>query len=732
MKGVRIICICAAVVASMGTLLATTSLAATTDAGELLLAAPFPTATPSQSPESLRAREVESMTARGIPAQRAGEDIQVEQAIAQAQLVRGLLRAMRGAYAGVWFQPAAARLAIGVTSQAGRQAAAQVLAQTGLARDVELVPVHSTWAALLAAQASWFHRVSDLFALGEAETGLAPEHNAVIVTLSSHAPSRELHALVREASTSAVKVLVSIVPRTQFQLKPAAETTCSLFMRNAAYCDKPITPGVSITSQNRVLCTAGPLVLPVGDKRLTYLLTAGHCLRRAGAGGKWSARTTGKTILEIGQQGAYLAGDPGDVGVIKVTTPGNWAEAGNTPVFAVTAEWKKDEQKSFPVQAERGPLVVNTENCIEGQTTGSKCSAIKAINLSARFPGYGTVLGLAEEWADIVSEGDSGGPVIAPTKGGYLVEGTVVGYRRLSPWETLWEPLETAFRELNAVHRLNLELLTTSNEERPTQTKAEKEAGETIEKEEGELRVSEKVQKEEEEAGEKEQKEEEEEAEKIEKERKENEAKEAKFNILSGEEFPLSLEATSGKKVESVFLQTEGGSKLLAESTTVLTNQYGLSSTGEIVIELKNAEEPSGKVKCNTEGDAEGVVLISGEYETVATNKTSSEAGLLVLFATSTLKCGTKVKVKLEEPLIVHLVTKGSGDVTEIGTTTHCKGTGKQELSSYFNSKAEEVTKQLLKANFGLGNEDACLEVKEELKLKLKSASTARMFTVLG
>ncbi|MGD1058762.1 MAG: hypothetical protein ABR992_15265, partial [Solirubrobacteraceae bacterium] len=207
---------------------------------------------------------------------------------------------------------------------------------------------------------------------------------------------------------------------------------CNKFATFEAYCTKPITSGVTIKGavincdevpENRVgvayyqtkaeceerkkagkegtwaqlvpYCTAGPLAV-TANKKKRYVLTAGHCL--GGETEHWYAINVKKEEGLIGPAREFSYGalekgatecrgkcEGGDYGEIEVERPGFWARAGlNNPLFAVTAEWKKAGEKSYPVAGERAPATSNT-SCHEGQTTGESCGKINQVNVTIPY-----------------------------------------------------------------------------------------------------------------------------------------------------------------------------------------------------------------------------------------------------------------------------------------------------------------------------------------------------------
>ncbi len=666
--------------------------------GGLLLAASFPDPAGLMTAHgvagSLLAGETAALTRRGIAPARASEAIEVQGEVARADLVRKLTAALGSAYAGVWFEPAAAQLHIGVIAPASRRAAEAVLARAGLAAHATATPVHSTWAQLQAAQKRWNRRLADLFARADAETALAPERNAVAVTLSSSVPIRERIALEREAKASAVSVLVSAVHYPQLRLIPDAETKCNLFVANSdeAYCDKPITAGVTIESRNkRALCTAGPLTVPVADKGRTYLLTAGHCIEKGLREAKWYAwDTAGGARKEIGRAARqYINGRTGDVGAINVSRAGQWAEPGNTPAFAVTAEWRKAEEKSFPVKGERAPMV-GASNCVEGQTSGGTCGTIKRVGVT-----FGIKEGLVEEEGDAISApGDSGGPVIAETKGEYLVEGTDVDHTVLED-SAIWEPVETAFTLLNT---LNLELLTPANEARPAKESAK-------EKEENE-----KYEKEEKEGGEK--------VEKEEREEKEKEEKEGKPLILPVPtvETPLHFTATSGKTI----LETSKEKIECKEGT--FNGEFATVREGTATLDLHGCKS-AGIVACKSLGNKAETILTRANAALVDLEKSKLTLGVEVAPNEIHIVCGT-VLVLVRGAAIGEVSGVESGKSTKTATLLFKQEKGKQAIRECRLTKTLCEGKKInLEANVsGKGFEEAGEET--EVKLTLAKEAT--------
>lgn len=248
----------------------------------------------------------------------------------------------------------------------------------------------------------------------------------------------------------------------------ANTTTCKSFEEDNAFCNKPLTAGVGIEAENGTVCTAGPLVLPkaAAKRAETYLLTAGHCIKKGGGASKaWFAKTPSGVKMEIGKSGPFIVADEGDVGVIKINDPGAWALTTKPTLYAVMVKWGTlgKEITSTPVTGEEVPVLSHT-NCHEGQTTGERCGTIISVTASTEVEET-KIEHLVEDVKAESDVGDSGGPWYSTEPHpGLLLEGIHINNNGGN--HAIYEPLGTAFGILNKKEGLNLELLTTANEVR--------------------------------------------------------------------------------------------------------------------------------------------------------------------------------------------------------------------------------------------------------------------------
>ena len=459
MKRLAVLGGCAIVAVALGTAIAA-ALSKKSDGDRLT---PASLIAESSSVPSFFAREQASLVQIGISPKRALKALTVQSELAQTGLAHTIEAHLGSAFAGIWFEPATAKLHIGVTSPASRHTVQELAARARLADDVVVTTVRSTWPQLVAAQEQWNGRLARLLARAEAETALAPQKNAVLVKLGLSVAPPELAVLKRDASAADVNVALALVPKGELTITPlGTPAECSAFVTGLANCNPTITAGVTIEGP-RLVCTAGPLATPRATKSETYLLTAGHCTEGGGVGSKFYAYSKSGTKEEIGPIAEIVWNTKADVSAIKVNNPGFWV-TGNSkdPVYAGVAEWTKVAQSAFPVEGLREPMV-GANTCHEGSTTGQLCGIIRALNVGDGGRARSGLVEVEVPGAETLG-GDSGGPwmFIQPNRS-VLMEGTEVGGAASLASNSAYEPVGTSFAELKG---LNLDLLTKGNEVR--------------------------------------------------------------------------------------------------------------------------------------------------------------------------------------------------------------------------------------------------------------------------
>lgn len=355
--------------------------------------------------------ELAVLTDRGIPPTRARQALRLQQRVIATPLVRQIGAALGSKFAGVWFEPAAAKLHVGVTSHASTKAVERLAARVGLAPDVIATPVRSTWNELLTAQSQWARRLARLIASGDARTGIDTSHNAVSIILTSLVSLSERDALRKAAAAAKVNIVVTVESPTQPRLTPSARKTCERsFTPGRAYCEEAITAGVGIVAEG-ANCTAGPMLIEQDE---TWLLTAGHCLGGETAGEGFLATSVKSAFLngvlkEIGKEGTRYKNidrDMAEVRVVPEAERGAFAEPLPTPVPALMAEWGKELSTTPHTVAGlwESEITVGLIVCHEGSASGERCGEVLGINVE------GNRLKHLIETTACGEGGDSGGP----------------------------------------------------------------------------------------------------------------------------------------------------------------------------------------------------------------------------------------------------------------------------------------------------------------------------------
>jgi hypothetical protein len=361
---------------------------------------------------SLFSKETAVLAKKGVSPARASRALDVQGKVASAGLVSDVQAAIGSAYAGAWFDPATALLHFGVTSDASRQAAQQVVAQTGLASVVTFTPVRSTWAALAAVQEKWGQRLGELFGGQGTTTALDARRNAVFVTLSASTPPEERAELERDAAVASVNVLVRTGPPVRLE---SAAAFCKFIKTLEAYCETTLVSGVGIAPGSlEPLCTAGPLLI---EAKETYMLTAGHCftgtLEQEGVIKEkvTSAYPEAKPKQkEIGKEGSWVYTLSRDMAEVKISAGSAFRNEFPTPVPALLAEWGKKTTSPQAVISDAANVEGET-NCHEGMTSGEQCGTIEKTNAEVEDINKNKFKHLVKDSA-CAEGGDSGGPFL--------------------------------------------------------------------------------------------------------------------------------------------------------------------------------------------------------------------------------------------------------------------------------------------------------------------------------
>jgi hypothetical protein len=636
----------------------------------------------TEGPSPLLGKEMAVFTSKGISPERARQALDVQGKIAQANLVAKVEAAMGSAYAGAWFDPAAARVHFGVTSIGSLRAAQRIVAQAGLDAVVTYTSVRSTWPALMAVQSWWNKRLVDLGQ--DVMMGLDAQRNAVVVTLSSSVPASERAALEREAATASVNVFVEIAPQSHLGAEPLA--TCKKFKTLEAYCEKTLVSGVGWSCSRKAgeacdvtetepvgpQCSAGPLLIEGNE---TYMLTAGHCFaKKVGEEGLVEVKVTsaypekeGPAQKEIGKSGQWKYLLAKDMAMVKVTRPGSFAQALPTPIPALMMEWGVKTETPSAVIGEAANMK-GEANCRVGMTTGEKCGEILRVNVSSPS-GFEH---LVEDTA-CSGSGDSGGPfffnggkVNNVTMQGMLVRGEKeCGEAGTKTW---YEPLKdegaVGFGILSNFP--GKQLLTTANETRPVKL--------------------------------------------------------PDLSLLSGESFPVVAQASS---TAATALETSGGSVLTGKGVETKLEWTTLASLGSYTARFK--EVVKGTKKCETTGAGAGNVLVGGEVHLVFTSTSPLTVAALFLVPELTVEC-EGLNVKLKGSALGTFEGALNTDLTTF--SDELKGSkGTPGMTAYFNDGGTIVTAELLSSVEGGTFKKSSQNVAEKQKFTVEAS---KMITVTG
>jgi hypothetical protein len=571
-----------------------------------------------------------AFTRQGISSAHARRALRSQDRIAKTQVVKKIESALAGAYAGAWFEPAGAKLHIGVTSAASRKATASVIADTHLAADVVQTPVSSTLAKLEAVQEQWNAKLAKLLRSGKAMTGIDLQHNAVVVKLDASVSAQQRTALERAALNATVNVVITAASSLELRNIPQVancEFVGSFLVRRverAAWCEKTITSGVKIVGPPVVVgpvtrssvCTAGPMLIS-GIK--TFVLTAGHCVTagKSELGEMWKSEwpvavgppTTiaGRTLGKVTK---FQYNNAFDSAEIEVERPGEFSQALPTPVPAKLAEWgnwqayKGNPPTNAPPATEGKaiqptmqesrtvdgalPAVGGIANCHEGKSTGEQCGVIGMIDVN---PGNGIITEHLVEDTACSEHGDSGGPYFYHGNGSEVyLEGTLAGGNGDGRCNnegrppgggvhSYYEPIET----LLAGPYWGQKLLRRGNEVRRPRVRGAKGAPLT------------------------------------------------KLNFAS----------SSGAST----IETVGGSELTC-STEAGTGEASSESSGTAELTLTGCE--AFEKECHTMGEFDGEVVLSGSYKLVFINGEEDEVGLLLELIDATIECGKNCEKAIE------------------------------------------------------------------------------------
>jgi hypothetical protein len=200
-------------------------------------------------------------------------------------------------------------------------------------------------------------------------------------------------------------------------------------------------------------------------------------------------------------------------------------------------------------------------------------------------------------------------------------------------------------------------------------------------------------------------------------------------NALAAVSLPdISVTLTGGKyPVHSVgslpnaatSLGSSSGIALEGKGVTLLLLTTELSALGTFTSDFTEVVEPLQN-KCHTSGDAEGVVLVGGEFHLVPTNLSPLNLGTLFLVTEFVIICPIAGNITVHGNVLGSLNGIGSEGTELTGFSGTLKGeNGKQQLSEYYNDGGTKVKTKLISESSLTGVTEADENVEGELGLSV-------------
>jgi hypothetical protein len=187
---------------------------------------------------------------------------------------------------------------------------------------------------------------------------------------------------------------------------------------------------------------------------------------------------------------------------------------------------------------------------------------------------------------------------------------------------------------------------------------------------------------------------------------------------LTGGAYPIH--ANGSCEACATGLGSASGVTLEGKGVTLLLLTTELSALGTFNADFTNVVVPKSEgKKCNSTGDAAGVVLVSGEFHLVPISLSPLTLGLLFLVSQFTITCETKLEVVVKGNLISSVEEIGSEGTELTGFGGKLEGKeGKQSISEYYNDGGTKIKATLL-GESGAGFVSSDENVAEKLPLKV-------------
>ncbi len=198
------------------------------------------------------------------------------------------------------------------------------------------------------------------------------------------------------------------------------------------------------------------------------------------------------------------------------------------------------------------------------------------------------------------------------------------------------------------------------------------------------------------------------------------------ISIALGGTYPIHVEGSlPGARTE---LDGAGGTLIIGSGVSLLALTTELSGLGTFSATFLNYEK--GTTKCNSEGDAGGVVLVSGGFHIVlGPGGTKKSLFILFLVATFVVHCGA-LEIEISGNVMGTFNLPGESEAEEIsvpgGTLEGTKG--KQRFREYTNDGGT-IVKAQLESEAGAGESEVDQTIEGELRA---TTLEGKMFTLTG
>jgi hypothetical protein len=166
---------------------------------------------------------------------------------------------------------------------------------------------------------------------------------------------------------------------------------------------------------------------------------------------------------------------------------------------------------------------------------------------------------------------------------------------------------------------------------------------------------------------------------------------------------------------------------MTGQGVTFLALTTELSALGTFSASFTNIDQ--GSIKCNSTGDASGVILADGEFRLVPTSLSPLNVGALLLLSEIEAECPGGDDILIQGNLLTGVTNIGSEgtELTNLGGVLLGEK-GKQQLSEYYNDGGTKV-KTKLEAEAGAGFVAASEQIEKELTLQVLGS---KMLVITG